>query len=179
MHQWLSEPINDIDRLGRRKRRRGCRRRTEIAKAIWERTEEDELHCHPQVLFSFSCVGRGGSYLWSRRTRFPPSEMPHGSVAEDTLTLSRADYLPRGSVHAVVVVGGEGVIGEDVAHLTTLPFMHIISLSWVWAALGTQQHSSSHHWFGIVMRSHGWKVSMHTHLHLFSQEGDQCVCVCV
>lgn len=75
---------------------------------IWERTAEDESQCHPQVLFSFSCVGRGGGlYLWSRRTRFPPSEMPHGSVAEDTLTVSRADYLPGGSVHAVVV-GEEG-----------------------------------------------------------------------
>lgn len=59
------------------------------------------------LVFLLMCR-KGGLYLWKRRTRFPPSEIPHGSVAEDTLTVSRADYLPRGSVHAVVVVGGEG-----------------------------------------------------------------------
>lgn len=73
---------------------------------IWERIAEDEPQCHPQVLFSFSCVGKRDVSV-ERKTRFPPSEMPHGSVAEDTLTESRADYLPRGSVHAVLVVGGE------------------------------------------------------------------------
>lgn len=192
MHQWRSEPINAIDRLSRWKRRR------EVEVGVGERDSKGNMGKDSRgwaavpssgLVFLLMWRKRRGWYLWSERTRFPPSEMPHGSVAEDTLTESRADYLPRGSVHAVVVVvGGVGVwvggrggglIGEDAAHPSTLPFMHIISLSWGWVALGTQQHSSSHRWFGIVMRSQGWKVSMHARLHLFSQESYQCVCVCV
>lgn len=108
--QWRSEPINAIDRLGRRKRRR------EVDVGVGERDSKSDMGKDSRgwvavpssgLVFLLMCR-KGGLYLWSRRTRFPPSEMPHGSVAEDTLTVSRADYLPRGSVHAVVVVGGEG-----------------------------------------------------------------------
>lgn len=83
----------------RRKRRREVEvdvGETGSKKTIWERIAENE----PQRQES-------GMYLWRERTGFPPSEMPHGSAAVETLTESRADCLPGGSVHAVLVVGGE------------------------------------------------------------------------
>lgn len=65
----------------------------EIEKEIWETIAEDEHQCLPQVLFSFSCVGRG--HLWSEETRFPHSEKPQGPVAEDVLTESRGRLSPK------------------------------------------------------------------------------------
>lgn len=177
MHQWRREPINTIDRLGRRKRRR----RVEVgvgeeAKTIWERIAEDE--CHPQVLFSFSCGGKRDVSL-AREDQIPtkrnaprvcgrghPDRKQSRPISQEEVCMQRWWWERRRG----------GLIGEDAAHPRTLPFMHIISFSWGWAVLGTQQRSSSHRWFGIVMRSQGWKVSMHTRFHLFSQEGDQCVC---
>lgn len=78
-----------------------------------------------------SHVEERGMYLWRERTRFPPSEMPHGSVAEDTLTESRADLSPKRkcACSGGDGRGGGGLIGEDAAHPRTLPFMHIISFS--------------------------------------------------
>lgn len=57
-------PINAIDRLGRKKRRDV---EVGVGETIWERIAEDEPQCRPQVLFSFSCVAKGGCIFEERR----------------------------------------------------------------------------------------------------------------
>ena len=54
----------------------------------------------------FLLICREGGHMWSEKTRFPPSERPQGSAAEDTLTESRGRISPRWKCVCVCVCVG-------------------------------------------------------------------------
>lgn len=87
---WVSQLTLSTGCAEEREERKGTGLRREIGKKIWETIAQDEQQCLPQVLFSFSSVGRG-----REKTRFPPNKRPQRSADEDTLTESRGRLSPR------------------------------------------------------------------------------------
>lgn len=93
MYRWLREPINAIDRPGRRKREkhggwRDSRVNTEADSRGWATVSSSLL-----VFFLIYCEAVG--FCGVRRPDSHRARGPQGSAAEDTLTESRGRLSPR------------------------------------------------------------------------------------